>query len=287
MTPHSSRTRGGKRRAAKARPFRQTSFSVYPPDGTRCRGTYCPGESRLVGIHVHGFRSSSAHRKAQFFWSTRCRTATAGSILICPATGAARGGSAISACPTHWDALLELLAQFRGTPVMLLGSSMGAWLAMLAAQVMLKKAARSRAKARTATIAGAVLIAPAFDFFRHYFQNQPPEVLRQWRRDGVRDFTDHYDGAPYQLDYAALEDGVRHSALERAARYDLPIRIFHGARDEVVPLELSRQFQELSPDADINVRVIKNGGHSLDAHLNLIAAEVDNLFARARATAAA
>ncbi|MDA8014688.1 MAG: alpha/beta hydrolase [Gammaproteobacteria bacterium] len=287
MTPHSSRTRGGKRRAAKARPFRQTSFSVYPPDGTRCRGTYCPGESRLVGIHVHGFRSSSAHRKAQFFLEHALQNGYGWVNFDLPCHGRSEGRFRDFRVSNALDALLELLAQFRGTPVMLLGSSMGAWLAMLAAQVMLKKAARSRAKARAATIAGAVLIAPAFDFFRHYFQNQPPEVLRQWRRDGVRDFTDHYDGAPYQLDYAALEDGVRHSALERAVRYDFPIRIFHGARDEVVPLELSRQFQELSPEADINVRVIKNGGHSLDAHLNLIAAEVDNLFARARATAAA
>ncbi|MGR3913522.1 MAG: alpha/beta hydrolase [Gammaproteobacteria bacterium] len=265
--------------------FRQTSFSVYPPDGTRCRGTYCAGESRLVGIHVHGFRSSSAHRKARFFLDHALMRGYGWVNFDLPCHGRSEGRFRDFRVSNALDALLEVIGQFRGVPVVLLGSSMGAWLAMLAAQVMLKKAARSRAKSRAATLAGALLISPAFDFFMHYFQSQPGEVMRQWRRDGVRTFTDHYDGSPYQLDFAALEDGVRHSVMERALSCDFPVRIFHGARDEVVPLALSRQFQALSPDADINVRVIKNGDHTLNAHLDLIAAEVDTLFERARARA--
>jgi len=241
----------------------------------------------MVGIHVHGFRSSSAHRKAQFFQEHALQRGYGWVTFDLPCHGRSEGRFRDFRVSNALDALLEVIGQFRGIPVMLLGSSMGAWLAMLAAQVMLKKAARSRAKSRAATIAGAVLIAPAFDFFLHYFQNQPVDVVRQWRRDGARAFADRYDGSAYQLAFAALEDGVRHSVLERAAPYDFPIRIFHGAQDEVVPLALSRQFQELSPDADINVHVIKDGDHTLNAQLDLIAAEVDSMFERVRSIEAA
>lgn len=267
--------------------FRQTNFSVYPLDGTRCRGTYCPGQTRLVGIHVHGFRSSSAHRKARHFLDHALQNDHSWVNFDLPCHGRSEGQFRDFRVSNALDALVEVIGKFRAAPILLLGSSMGAWLAMLAAQALQKKAARSRAKSRVPTIAGAVLIAPAFDFFHHYFQSQSPDAISQWRRKGVRQFTDHYDGSAYELDFAAFEDGVRHSVLENAVHYDFPIRIFHGARDEVVPLDLSRQFQALSPDSDISVRVIEDGDHALNQHLDLIAAEIDEMFARARSNQAA
>lgn len=254
--------------------FRKTSFSVYLPDGTRCRGAYYPGDARLVGIHVHGFRSSSDGAKARFFLDHALQHGYGWANFDLPCHGRSEGGFREFRVSNALAALVEVIQQFRGVPVMLLGSSLGAWLSMLAA--------RKLAKSAGVSIAGAVLIAPAFDFFDQYFQNEPAEAMRQWRRDGVRRFTDHYDGRPYELEYALVEDALRHNLLGRPGAYNFPIRIFHGSRDEIVPLSVSHRFKAMSAGSDIMLHVVEDGDHALNRQLPLIAAEVDRLFAKSR-----
>lgn len=254
--------------------FRKTSFSVYLPDGTRCRGAYYPGDSGLVGIHVHGFRSSVAHTKACFFVDHAVRQGYSWANFDLPCHGRSEGGFRAFRISTALAALIEVIHQFRGAPVMLLGSSMGAWLSMLAARKLANSAAT--------VVAGAVLIAPAFDFFQHYFCNESADAMRQWRRDGVRRFTDHYDHQPYELEYAVVEDALAHGILERPGAFDFPIRIFHGERDEIVPIGLSHRFREVSAGADIKVHTIAGGDHALNGHLPLIAEAIDGMFEKSR-----
>ncbi|MGI9310253.1 MAG: alpha/beta fold hydrolase [bacterium] len=255
------------------RSFRKTSFSVYLPDETRCRGAYYPGDNAAVGIHVHGFRSSAEHGKSRFFLDHALRRGHSWANFDLPCHGRSEGAFKAFRLSAALAALIGVIRQFRGAPVLLLGSSLGAWLAMLAA--------RKLASASDIRIVAAVLIAPAFDFFDHYFSAEP-QRMREWQRDGVLRFTDDYDGAPYELEYGVVADAARHNLLTRpvgSGRYNFPIRIFHGDRDQIAPIALSHRFKAISPGADIVVRVIAGGDHSLDAHLPLIAAEVDRQFA--------
>ena len=253
---------------------------MYLSDGTRCRGAYYPGPGaggdRLVGLHVHGFRSSVENTKARFFLDHALQRGYSWSHFDLPCHGRSEGRFSEFRVSTALEALSAVMRRFRGASLVLLGSSMGAWLAMLAA--------RQLAASRDVRVKGAVLIAPAFDFFHHYFQNEPAEAMRQWQRDGIRRLTDHYDNRAYELDYAVLEDGMRHSLLERPAAYDFPIRIFHGDRDDVVPIDLSHRFKALSAGSDITLRVVKGGDHTLNPQLARIAAEVDDLFQCVRAS---
>ena len=262
------------------KPFRKTSFSVYLPDGTRCRGAYYPGDTGVVGIHVHGFRSSVAHAKARFFTDHAVRRGYSWANFDLPCHGHSEGRFRAFRVSNALAALVEVIQQFRGAPVLLLGSSMGAWLSMLAA--------RKLARSAGVRIAGAVLIAPAFDFFRQYFQDQPAEAMCAWRRDGVRRFTDHYDGTQYELDYAVVEDGLAHGILDIIERpgppvaWNFPIRIFHGDHDEIVPINLSQRFRAASAGGDVTLHTIAGGDHALGGHLPLIAAGVDDLFDKVR-----
>ena len=65
--------------------FCKTSFSVYLPDGTRCRGAYYPGDCGSVEVYIHGFHSSVEHTKARFSSTTHSNADTAGPTAICPA----------------------------------------------------------------------------------------------------------------------------------------------------------------------------------------------------------
>jgi len=267
---------------------RDTSFSVYLSDGTRCRGAFFPGDTRLVGVYVHGFRSSVSHAKARFFRDHALARGYSWSHFDLPCHGRSEGRFRAFRVSTALEALLEVLHRMRGANLLLVGSSMGAWLTVLAAQRLASKSG----------IAAAVLVAPAFDFLPQYFQNMlrgpPAEALREWKRAGARRFTDPYDNnRPYEMDYAALEDARRHSVLERRANYRFPIRMFHGDQDEIVPISVCHQFQAAAPDSDITLHTVAGGDHTLGDSLPLFTAEIDRQFAafeaaqRAAARAAA
>ena len=223
---------------------------------------------------MHGFRSSVDNSKARFFLNHAHIRGYSLTNFDLPCHGRSEGKLRDFRVSTALAALIEVIHQFRDTPIVLLGSSMGAWLSMLAA--------RKLANSADVNIAGAVLIAPAFDFVEQYFNNEPVEVLRQWRRDGFRKFIGRYDNQPYELGYALVEDGLRHNMLNKTGEYDFPIRIFHGCEDDVVPIDLSRQFRSMSVNSDIVVRGIKDGDHTLNQQLPLIAAELDNIFGQVR-----
>ena len=259
--------------------FRNTSFSVYLADGSRCRGEFYPGDARPsgapVGVHIHGFRSSSAHTKARYFRDHAIARAYSWATFDLPCHGRSEGRFRAFRVSAALEAVLEVVHLFRPAPVLLLGSSLGGWLAMLAAR---KLAQQAHARNLQSNIAGAVLIAPAFDFFQHYYRAESPDAMQRWRRDGVRNFTDHYDHARYQLDYAAVTDGLAHGILEQPTAWDFPVRIFHGDHDEIAPIAHSRRFHEISADADVKLHTIPGGDHTLSAHLRRIAAEVDGMF---------
>lgn len=254
--------------------FRKTSFSVYLPDGTRCRGAYYAGDTNLVGIHVHGFRSSIQHAKAKFFVEHALQRGYSWSNFDLPCHGSSEGKFKEFRISAALAALVEVIRQFRGVPILLVGVSMGAWLSILAA--------RKLANSAHTNLVGAILVAPAFDFLHYYFNHEPPAAMRQWQQHGVRSFTDHYDQQPYELEYAVVEDGLQHSIMEQPTTYDFPIQIFHGDQDEVAPLQLSRQFKENSVNSDITLHVIEGGDHQLDLQLPRFAAEMDRMFAKFR-----
>jgi len=250
------------------------SFSVYLSDGTRCRGAFFPGSTRLVGVYVHGFRSSVEHAKARFFLDHAVRRGYSWSHFDLPCHGRSEGRFRAFRISNALEALLEVMHKFRGAKLLLVGSSMGAWLSMLAAQ---RQAARS-------SIAAAVLVAPAFDFLPQYFQNMlrgpPADALREWKLSGARRFTDPFDNnRPYEMEFDALEDARRHSVLERPAAYPFPIRMFHGDSDEVVPIDVCEQFLAGARDSDIKLHTVAGGDHTMAAQLPLFAAEVDRQFA--------
>lgn len=213
--------------------------------------------------------------KARFFLNHALQRGYSWANFDLPCHGRSEGRFEEFRVSTALTAVIEVIQQFRGAPVMLLGASMGAWLSMAAA--------RKLANSAHVDIAGAVLVAPAFDFFQQYFHNESADVMRQWRRDGVRRFFDHYDNRPYRLSYAVLQDGVRHNLLDRSGNYNFPIRIFHGDKDEIVPLGLSHRFQAMAPGSDIAVEVIEDGDHALTEHLARVATGIDGMFAQVKA----
>ena len=121
---------------------------------------------------------------------------------------------------------LAVIDRLTEGPLVLVGSSMGGWLACLAAL------------ARPERIAGMVLIAPAADFTQALLSPRlPPEAHEALARDGHWTRPSQYDDEGYPITRALLEDGARWTILPGPVASDVPVRILQGAQDSDVPWE--------------------------------------------------
>jgi alpha-beta hydrolase superfamily lysophospholipase len=153
-------------------------------------------------------------------------------------------------------------------PVILVGSSVGGWLAALAATLCPKQ------------IAGMVLIAPAFNFVQLNYGSLSSTELRAWHHNGVRQFEDPYGGTPFTLQYDVLADATAFDVFESQGSIQCAVRIVHGADDDVVPFRISERFVEQAGVIDIHLEVIPGAGHRLNEQIPRMQYHIDELWDR-------
>jgi pimeloyl-ACP methyl ester carboxylesterase len=152
---------------------------------------------------------------------------------------------------TRWrqDALAVIDRLTEG-PLILVGSSMGAWIACLATLT------------RKNRIAGMVLIAPAPDFTEKLMKPEmPPEAHRELAQHGVWLRPSEY--GLYPINRTLLEDGARWSILGAPIGIHVPVRILQGAADEDVPWRHALELAEAIEGEDVVFTLIKDGDHRL------------------------
>ncbi len=143
-------------------------------------------------------------------------------------------------------------------PQVLVGSSMGGWIALLLARRHI--ASQSAAGTR---LAGLVLIAPAVDMTeRLIWKNASPEVRHQIETEGVYLRPSDYGDGPYPITRNLIEDGKKHLMLGSSLEMPCPVHILHGQEDPDVPWRLSLEIADMI-DGEISVEFIKNGDHRL------------------------
>jgi pimeloyl-ACP methyl ester carboxylesterase len=149
------------------------------------------------------------------------------------------------------DTLAVLDAHSQG-PLVLVGSSMGGWIALLAA------------RRRPQRIKGLLLIAPAADFTEALlWTSLAPEARRQIMETGLLQQPSAYDAEPYVITRALIEDGRRHLIMGGPIVFDGPVRILQGARDPDVPHQHARALAGLIRAPDVRFDLIADGDHRL------------------------
>lgn len=145
-------------------------------------------------------------------------------------------------------------------PQIVVGSSMGGWIALLLARAL----QRRRSAGSNASIAGMVLIAPAADFTEELMWKRMPDDIRaQLVRDGTWLRPSQYDDSPYPITMRLIEEGRNHLVLNASIKTDCPVRILQGAQDPDVPWQHAVALASRLPADDVLLTLIPDGDHRL------------------------
>jgi len=140
--------------------------------------------------------------------------------------------------------IVETLLAKNG-PTILFGSSMGGYLAALAAE-------RQPGQVRK-----VVLLAPAFGFYALWMKEIGQEKLETWRKNGTIPVFHYGEGRELPLAFDLMEDGARFEAFPEIRQ---PGLLLHGVDDPLVPVEQSRRYVANRT----NIRLVEfRSGHEL------------------------
>ena len=149
----------------------------------------------------------------------------------------------------------------------IVGSSMGGWLAMLLCRALQRRDPRSAQR-----VAGLVLIAPAADMTHDLMWSELSDEARaELAEKGVYMRPSLY-GEPYPITARLITDGDNHLILEEGLDCPFPVRILQGDEDPEVPLTHVLKVFDAVRGSDITLTLIKGGDHRLSTpgHLALI-----------------
>lgn len=187
-------------------------------------------------LYLHGFASGPSSRKARFFQD---RLQSIGLPVEIPCLD--RGNFEKVTLSDQLTLCEDIL---RSEPGVLIGSSMGGYLASLYA-------------AKHPEVAGLILLAPAFAFSRLWDRQLTPEQFTSWKRNGTMSVFHYASGREMPIGYGMLEDARQFPPYPDVRQ---PMLIFHGNQDASVPVQESVRFADSHPNADL-VRV--ESGHEL------------------------
>jgi pimeloyl-ACP methyl ester carboxylesterase len=168
------------------------------------------------------------------------------------------GGDFIDGTIGRWlEESVAVFEQFCAGPQVVIGSSMGGWMALLLAREI-----ANRPESR-ASLAGLVLIAPAPDFTEQLMWNGfSPQIQQEIQTEGVWLRPSQY-GDPHPITRALIEEGRNHLLLGSAIKVGCPVRILQGAQDPDVPWRHAFALTQRLPSDDVVLTMIQDGDHRL------------------------
>ena len=172
------------------------------------------------------------------------------------------GGDFLEGTISRW--LEEALAVFATTkgPQIIIGSSMGGWLALL-----LNRMLRTRGEARTKAL---ILIAPAVDMTEELMRSTfTPEEYEALATKGVIEQPSEYSSEPYPITAKLIEDGSRHLMFGGVIDTGCPVTILQGIKDPDVPHEHALKLVAHLLTDPVTLTLIPDGDHRLSREQDL------------------
>ena len=234
------------------------------PDGTRLAYRHRPGAGATL-VFLPGYMSDMEGGKAVALDGWAARSGRAMLRLDYGGNGASEGRFEDGTLASWRDDALLLIDSLTQGPVVLVGSSMGGWLALLIAL------------ARAERVAGLVGIAAAPDFTDWGFSEEDRARLA---RDGRIVEETPYGDQPYVTTLAFWQSGQALRLLGADMPIDCPVRLLHGQEDRDVPWQTALRIAQRLRSSDVQTLLVKDGDHRLsrDADIALLIGTVASLL---------
>ena len=212
-----------------------------------------------VVVFCPGFASDMGGTKAMRLWA-QAQALGQAMLRFDYAGHGASGGQFTEGCIGDWteDAAHVIATAVPGREILLVGSSMGGWIALLLARSL------------GARVAALLLIAPAPDFTELLMKPAlTPAQQETLQRDGLILAPSEY-GPPTPITAKLLEDGANHLLLDAPIPIACPVHILHGMKDPDVPWKLSLRLAEQLETPDVRLIYVKDGDHRLSREDDLL-----------------
>ncbi len=219
-------------------------------DGIRLAAAYTPGRQPML-VFLPGFMSDMTGEKATMLAAHAQRLGHACLRLDYAGHGAS-GGRFEDGTIGSWTAdALEIINQLTEGPIVLVGSSMGGWIALLVARAIPHR------------LIGLIGIAAAPDFTETLMWPALSETSRAaLLSDGLVRIPSAYGGEQI-ITRALIEDGRNHLLLGAPIPIHCPVRLLHGQLDPDVPWQTALQLAGKLETPDVRITLVKDGDHRL------------------------
>ncbi|MBM3952513.1 MAG: alpha/beta hydrolase [Rhodospirillales bacterium] len=224
---------------------------LVAPDGATIAYRPTPGKGPGV-MFLTGFRSDMTGGKALAV-EALCRAQNRAFVRFDYTGHGESSGAFADGTIGRWteDALLVLDRVTNG-PQVLVGSSMGGWIALLLA------------RARPERVAGIVGIAAAPDFTEDLVHDVlDADAKDRLARDGQIVVPSAYDPEPCVITRRLIEEGRDHLLLRGPIPVAAPVRLIHGMEDHDVPWQTALRIAERIASTDVEITLVKGGRHRL------------------------
>jgi pimeloyl-ACP methyl ester carboxylesterase len=250
-------------------------LEVGEGEGARRIAVLARGGKKPGIFWLGGFRSDMAGSKAEALdrWAEGARRA---SIRFDYSGHGRSGGEFRDGTISRWLEEAEaVFAAFAKGKNILVGSSMGGWLALLLAR-------RLRERGDAERLAGMLLIAPAFDMTKDLIWDAFTSAQkRKLRRSGFVEVASAYAAEPDVYTRALIEDGKSHLFGQQPIETGCPVHVIQGMRDDDVPWTHATKLMELLAFDDATLTLVRDGDHRLSRpeDLQRMIAAVEDLIA--------
>lgn len=218
---------------------------------------FLPGRAPTV-VFLCGYASEMSGTKARFLHRL-CAEAGHAYLRFDYRGRGASSGRLEDGTIGSWsdDACAVIEAATRG-PLVLVGSSMGGWIMLLAARRL------------TGRVQALVGVAAAPDFTEDRMWAQMPASERETLSTrGVIHVPSEYSDDPYPVTLRLIEDGRERLQLRDRIPVDCPVRLIHGYRDDDVPWQTSLRLASRLRSSDVTVEIVADGEHRLSRDADL------------------
>ena len=162
---------------------------------------------------------------------------------------------------SEWkDDLILIIDKLTKGPQILIGSSLGGWLMILAA------------KARSKKIVGLIGLAAAPDFGKALFENLNTKNKKEIKQKGLTKYIGS-SGTSHILTNNFFVHAEKNNILHKSFEFKKPIILFHGTKDSVVDINIPKKLMGITTGDNVQVIYLKSSDHRLSTLSDLIAIE--------------